>query len=432
MSSSSKTRRTHALSDPDAEREVLGACVCSPELIPTLGLEAGDFAISRHGLIWAAMVSIAERGMEPEAAAIRDAMVEQGTWERLGGGVPVLIEAISGRLGAYSWNAAFCARKIQRMAVLRAMEREQGAMAVAIAEGDQDGLGAILARLSELRDRALELERTKARPWVDAVLEVVEQATNPQPLDTLPLGLQCLDEHTGGLEPGWLVVVLGPPKAGKTALALGNIARAALLQRRRVLVCSLEMSEPEVIRRWLAGESGVPVRAMKRGDLTGMQHGQLVHASDVVASWQVEVVTGLRTVDEIGAAARRYASDGGLDELVVDYIQLVDNGHDNRVEDVAKTTRGLKLLAQELKCVVVALSQPNNADAKSGEVGLFSGKSSGSIAADCDLMLVPLRDADDPTRAGIKIAGFRHGEARTWELGKMRFDGGRMQFREVP
>jgi len=114
----------------------------------------------------------------------------------------------------------------------------------------------------------------------------------------------------------------------------------------------------------------------------------------------------------------------------IDYAQLVVNGHKDRREDIEETTRGAKLLAMELGIPILLLSQPNNTDAKDGTVGFYSGKGSGSISADCDLMLIPSRSKDDPSKAGLEIAGGRHAEPRKWEHGSLHFDGARMLFAE--
>ena len=280
--------------------------------------------------------------------------------------------------------------------------------------------------------QALALLRDTGPSWLDDVAAVVLDATAGEAEELVSTGLRRLDHHLGGgFGPGWLVVVMGGAKSGKTALAVGGFALAAAKAGKRVLVASLEMSRKETIQRLLSAESGVPVRGMRARDLTPHQQTMLTAGSDTIAALPIDVVTGLVTVNAICAKARSAHARGGLHMLVVDYLQLVNNGNENRVLDIEQTTRGLKLLAQELGCVVVMLSQPNNSDAKSGEVGLYSGKGSGSIAADCDALLVPLRSPDEPSKAGLHLAGCRHAEPHKWPLGELRFDGGRMQFQEV-
>lgn len=295
---------------------------------------------------------------------------------------------------------------------------------------DDAGYQAATARVDEARATLGQLGE-RVVTWLDEVVASLDATMQPDTSPLIGTGLPFLDEHLGGgWGWGWLVIVMGPAKSGKSALAINGFARAALRQGYRVMVASLEMSVRENVQRFLAAESGVPIRAQRKGDLSQSQMGALNSAGDTVASWHVSVKTGIGTVDEICAAARVAHAKDGLDMLVVDYLQLVNNGNENRVIDLEQTTRALKLLGNQLGIVVILLSQPNNADAKSGAVGLFSGKGSGSIAADCDALIVPTRDGEDPSRAGLSMPGCRHADAHTWPMGSLVFDGSRMTFRD--
>lgn len=295
---------------------------------------------------------------------------------------------------------------------------------------DDAGYQAATVRVDEAR-ATLSLLGEREVTWLDEVLASLDATLKPDTSPLISTGIEFLDEHLGGgWGWGWLVIVMGPAKSGKSALAINGFARAALRQGYRVMVASLEMSVRENVQRFLAAESGVPIRAQRKGDLSQSQMGALNSAGDTVTSWRVVVRVGLGTVDEICAAARVAHAKDGLDMLVVDYLQLVNNGNENRVIDLEQTTRALKLLGNQLGIVVILLSQPNNADAKSGSVGLFSGKGSGSIAADCDALIVPTRDAEDATRAGLSMPGCRHADAHAWPMGSLVFDGSRMTFRD--
>lgn len=420
-----------SLIDRDAEREVIGAAMVSAaqlaEIRDTVALKPQDFGIQRHQLIWAAIDALQTDGVEVDIGTVRDELVRRGSLERVG--MQALGEALD-RAG-YSWHGPHYAMRLRRLSLQRRQLETEGTLAVAIAESDHEATGQALERMSKLRDEAMALGKGSAISWGDDVYAAVERALNPRPLDMIPTGLQMLDEHMGGgAERGWLIVVMGPAKSGKSALAINTMAVAAAKSQKSVLVMSLEMSVEDNVRRFLARESGVPARAQRKGDLTTNQRLMIADAGDVVSTWRMAVKTNAGTVDEIAAIARSHQAEHGLDVLVVDYIQLVDNGIQNMAQDVAKTTRALKRLAVTLDCLVIALSQPNNEDAKTGEVGLFSGKGSGAIAADCDAMLVPLRDSDQHDRAGLNLAGFRHGDPHKWPLGSLVFDGGRMVFRE--
>lgn len=267
--------------------------------------------------------------------------------------------------------------------------------------------------------------------WADTVAATIEDATSTDPPRGISTSLRCLDEHLGPIGPGWLVVIMAPPKGGKTALALNTIAATELEAGGRVAMVSLEMPARQVSQRLMARVSGVPVRAMAARDLTPWQQGTLSNAADVVARYDLTVITQATTMDTIAARLRGLHKVKPLTLAVIDYAQLVNNGGAERHLDIEATTRGAKLLAMELDIPILLLSQPNNQDAKEGKLTLFSGKGSGSIAADADLVLIPERDREDPSRAGIAIAGGRHGEAKSWPLGSLRFEGARMVFRDA-
>lgn len=306
--------------------------------------------------------------------------------------------------------------------------------ALALDVNDEPGAIEYAHEVLKAEDIRAELAKLKtpARKWLDVVVGAFERATKPEERVVYPTGLGMLDQHLGGgLRPGWLVVVMGAAKSGKTALAVNGLACETASRGHQTLVVSLEMTDEQQAARMLARESGVPLRAQSNGDCTAAQVGQLANAADRIASWPIEVVTGLGNVDEICNRARVHKRKHGLAKLVVDYLQLIDNGNENRVQDLERSTRKLKMLAVELDIVVVLLSQPNNQAAKGGSPGLFDGKGSGSIAADCDAMLVPLRDDKEPSRAGLDLVGCRHAEPRLWPLGWLTFDGGRTLFSEA-
>lgn len=420
-----------ALIDRDAEREVLGACLVQPDTLAKvcdeIGLMPADFGTQRHQHVWGAMRSLHTAGVDCDLGTVRDCLVAAGVWERVG--MQALSESLDRR--GYSWHGEHYAAKLKRLSLQRRTLDAEAALVTCIADGAHEQTGKVLESLQALRDEALRMGQEQEPQWSDEVYESVEATLNPQPLEVIPLGLSLLNEHFGGgAERGWLIVVMGPAKSGKSALAINTMAVAAAKAHKSVLVMSLEMSVRDNVCRFLARESGVPARAQRKGDLSESQQIALTEAGDQVAAWPMTVKTSAGTMDEIAAIARAHKERHGLDVLVVDYIQLVDNGNPNLAADIAKTTRGLKRLALTLDCLVIALSQPNNDDAKSGDVGLFSGKGSGAIAADCDAMLVPLRDSDDHARAGLNLAGFRHGDPKKWPLGALIFDGCRMVFRE--
>jgi hypothetical protein len=324
-----------------------------------------------------------------------------------------------------------CCRELVRHAALLRLNAAIEALKGAILSQYDDEIAKARAELVEAQAHFDSVqEPVKALTWVDEVAAVVAETESEAPT-MVSTGLTEHDEHIGGgFGAGWLVVIMAPPKQGKTALAVNTIAAHTLAQGGRVGLVSLEMPRSQVIQRLLARESGVPVRAMNARDLTPSQRSYLAHAADRVAKWDLQISTNTVSMADIGAKFRALHREKPLSMGAIDYAQLVVNGHKDRREDIEETTRGAKLLAMELGIPILLLSQPNNTDAKDGTVGFYSGKGSGSISADCDIMLIPSRSKEDPSKAGLEIAGGRHAEPRKWEHGSLHFDGARMLFAE--
>lgn len=324
------------------------------------------------------------------------------------------------------WKATELRKAVAEIRLMMAL----GSVQAARGAQDPDAIIETEAVLEAARQTVRDLAEKKAS-WADEIRDVVVdiEAKDRPPL--VSSGFSDLDVHLGGgFGPGWMVVVMGGAKSGKTAYAVSTVALDLMRSGRRALIISLEMSRKEVIQRLLAAESGIPVRGMRARDLQQWQLGNVQEAGDKIAAYQCDIMTGLTSMAAIAGACRGAAQKAKPDLVVIDYLQLVSNGNENRVLDIETTTRGVKLLAQELEVPIMLLSQPNNSDAKVGSIGLYSGKGSGSIAADADAVIVPMRGEGDA--AGIDLVGCRHAETRRWDVGSMWFDGPRMRFGAGP
>lgn len=416
-----------APSDRDAERAMLAAALMHPgeakEILALVPREA--WGTEAHREIADTMRGIVDAGVVLEPFALLAALRDAQRLEHVGG-----VNAISQILDAWAPRAewAWIGRRLHRKALERRLLATWQGGVIDIVGGDAE---ACALRSDQAREILADIAAIDSPDVTsaDKLAAHVERMRNPEQRTVHSTGIRSLDERLdGGLSPGHVCVVLGEPNKGKTAL-VGGITLAMMRAGGAVLAFS-EMSEDEMLARWLAGESGVPLRAQKRGDLTGWQWSDVSGAVDRMSRWRFDV----RPIVPFAAmadAARAYKRKHPLAAIVVDYLQLVDNGSENRVQDIERTTRGLKLLAAELGVVVFELSQPDKASAKSGELGMSSSRGASSIEADCDLMLIPLRDDADPSRAGLKLAKWKHGPKRDIELGALRFNGARMVFEEV-
>jgi replicative DNA helicase len=213
-----------------------------------------------------------------------------------------------------------------------------------------------------------------------------------------PSGYRDLDRLTSGFQPGNLIIVAARPSMGKSALALCMAANIAVRENIPVGLFTLEMSKAEVTQRLMCSEAKVESQRLRNGKLAPDDWPRLTAACDKLAKAPIYVDdTGSITMMEIRSKARRLKSrEPNLGLIVVDYLQLMRAEHPsgNRVEDVSEFSRGLKRLAREMKCPVIAVAQLSRAvEQRPDKRPVLSDlRESGQIEADADCVLVLYRD----------------------------------------
>jgi replicative DNA helicase len=222
---------------------------------------------------------------------------------------------------------------------------------------------------------------------VDA-LAAVDERTEGRPRGLLT-GYHGLDDLTGGMRPGQLIIVAARPGLGKSCFSLCVAENCMANHDSRVLIVSLEMSRLEVAERLLAARGHIPLHHLTNNQMSRSERQTLVETSSAVGEMKLVIDdSSERTVTEIAALCRRMKRRGGLDLVIVDYLTLVraDNERDQREEQVAKIARRMKTLARELNAPVVALAQLNREVAKAADnrPQLHHLRSSGAIEQDAD------------------------------------------------
>jgi replicative DNA helicase len=264
------------------------------------------------------------------------------------------------------------------------------------------------------------------------VLQVIDQiSTSKIPVVGVPSGFPDLDKLTGGFRPGQFIIIAARPAMGKTSLALNIASHAAVDLGKRVAVFTMEMAADEVIMRLFSSAAEVNMDSMLKG--YGMNEEKLtriMQAADVYSSKQIFIdESGTNTPLEIRAKTRRLAAElGGLDLIVIDYLQLMTlpRDKDNRQQEIAEISRALKILAKDMKIPVVALSQLNRLleNREDRRPRLADLRESGAIEQDADLVMFIYRDeyynpekTDKPGIAEVIVGKNRHGSTGTTELG---------------
>lgn len=220
-------------------------------------------------------------------------------------------------------------------------------------------------------------------------------------------GIADLDRLTGGFRGGKLVVLGARPGVGKTALAL-SIAKHVARHTGPVLVVSLEMDATEIMARLYASESGVDVQELESGILSEKSLDGIATYTQRVTSLPIRLAERTATPLQVRREAQKMRENGGLEMIVVDYIQLMrsDGKHGSRYEEVSEISRELKLLAMDMGVPVVALTQFNRSSeaGKNGQASkraptMAEAKDSGSIEQDANVFIIqyaPDEPGEDP------------------------------------
>ena len=266
---------------------------------------------------------------------------------------------------------------------------------------------------------------------LDATLDRLEElyGSDGGPTGT-PTGYIELDKLTSGLQPSSLYVVGARPSMGKTAFALGMVANAGVRHSLPVLLFSLEMGHMELTQRLLSSEARVDSVNMRDGRLGDDDWRRINSALGKLASAPIWIDDSPNvTITQIRARARRLRSKvGALAMVVVDYLQLMTgrSSAENRQVEVSEISRGLKILARELECPVVALSQLSRAlEVRADKRPMLADlRESGAIEQDADVVMFIYRDevynpsnTDTAGLAEISVAKHRNGPTGLVQLG---------------
>jgi replicative DNA helicase len=266
---------------------------------------------------------------------------------------------------------------------------------------------------------------------VDLLDRVQEMADNPVDVTGVPTGFVDLDRMTSGLQAGDLVVLAARPSMGKTSFAVNIAEHVALNEGLPVAIFSMEMGAAQLAVRIVGSIGRVNQGNLRTGKLTDDEWPRLSEAIERLrtVSLHIDETPGL-TPSELRANSRRLARQcGKLGLIVVDYLQLMSGSgsaasSDNRATELGEISRGLKMLAKELQCPVIALSQLNRSvEQRTDKRPMMSDlRESGAIEQDADIIMFIYRDdyynkeSNEPNVAEVIIGKQRNGPTGTVKL----------------
>ncbi|MCC5954075.1 MAG: replicative DNA helicase [Acidimicrobiia bacterium] len=350
--------------DLQAEESLLGAMLLSRDAIAVASelLSPDDFYKPAHSHVFEAICSLTAAGEPSDAVTVADELRRAGVLDAIGG--PALLIALQAGTPATS-NAGHYARIIEEHSLLRRLIKVSGEIAEAAFEMPDDVTKTVdwaETRMFDVAQRRVTDSMSAISDLLDANLDHLERLVDRGDAVTgVPTGFVDLDALTAGLQPNALIVIGARPSAGKTAFALSMAAHAAMEANRPVLLFSLEMSNLELCQRLLCAEARVDSKRIRSGQLDQKDWDRIAHATGRLAEAPLWIDDNPNTtIMEIRSKARRLkARVGDLGMVVVDYLQLMTgrSNAESRQVEVSEMSRGLKILARELECPVVALSQ---------------------------------------------------------------------------
>jgi replicative DNA helicase len=385
----------------EAEEAVLGSVLLDRDVIGQIAsvVEPRDFYRERNGLVYQAMLDLYERHEPVDYLTLINELDRTGRLDDAGG-----VVFLSNLLGIVPTpvHAEHYARIIADSAFMRRLISAGGKIA---ALGFQNQFDPEVA-LEKSEQLLFEVANRRAMGDFQPLSEILREYLDHLALLRegeqirygVPTGFMDLDKLTsGGFQRSDLVILAARPSMGKTSLALGIAANAALKFKATSAVFSLEMSKGQLAARLLATESGVDTTRLRTAQLSEAESRRLGHAIGLLAEAPIYIddSPGL-SVTNLRAKTRRLHMDVPLDLVIVDHLQLMTSGKsgENRVQEMSEISRQLKGLARELHVPVLALSQLSRAvESRSPKLPILSDlRESGSIEQDADVVIFIYRD----------------------------------------
>jgi replicative DNA helicase len=425
--------------DLDAERALIGACLVSEQALGVVSnvVTHADFYAETHREIFASALSLSARGEPVDQLTVAEEL-ERRDRTKATGGREYLIAIMDAVPTAA--NARGYAKTVREKAILRdlmdvgATIQHDAYSSGASAEEALDAAEQAVYSVGDRRRRG-PLRGSGSVSMEELIPRVVQGIQERYESGGEGYGLRCgyrdVDDLLGGFGRGDLIILAGRPAMGKTSWALGTVLHAAGKLGVGVALVSLEMSEEQVGQRMVSMASELPLEALRRGEVLQGEWPKLVRHAAELNRLPVEIND--EPIANMGAArgrVRRMASrlrarGAPLGLVVVDYLQLMKGtGRENRQQDVAEISRGLKVMARDLDVPVLALSQLNRGVEQRDDKRPFLSdlRDSGGIEADADAVIFLYRDeyydpeSEEKGIAEVIVAKHRNGPTGTRKL----------------
>ena len=398
-------------------------------------LTDGDFYRFEHRLIFAAIGTLVSKSRPADVITVFEQLQSLGRADDSGG--LAYLNALAQSVPSAA-NMRRYAEIVRERAVLRKLIAASDEIATQAFNPQGRGAGQILDeaetkifRIGEETSRQRQGFQSIDKLMVALLDRVNELHENgAEDVTGVRTGFYDLDRLTAGLQKGDLIVLAARPSMGKTAFALNMAEHVSVNEGLPVLVFSMEMGASQLALRLVGSLGRIDQQRLRTGKLAGDEWTRLAEAVDRLKQAQVFIdETPALTSAELRARARRMARQfgGTLGLIVIDYLQLMSgnsSSEENRATEIGEISRGLKALAKELQCPVVALSQLNRSvESRNDKRPMMSDlRESGAIEQDADVIMFIYRDeyynkeTREPGVAELIIGKQRNGPVGTVKL----------------
>jgi len=377
-----------------AEESLLGAMLLSPDAVSVAAemCKAEDFYRPLHAQIFSSIIDLVNSGEAVDFVTVSTRLEQRGAPSI----EPSLLTSLQ-----MNTPSASSAERYATIVREKAQQRRLIGAAGQISDDAYTAIDDVDALIDDAERRINEIKDSRAYDTVSRLLPLLIDEMNT--LETrgenrgvvtgLETGYSSLDRILHGLQSTSLTIVGARPSVGKTAFALGILTHVGVKLRRPALFFSLEMSKNELAERILASTARVDSSNMKIGNLNDAEWTRATDAVGTLHDAPIFIDDNPHlTVMDVRARARRIKQqNGGLGVVIVDYLQLMSSRSrtENRQVEVAEMSRGLKILARELECPVIALSQLSRGlETRTDKRPMMSDlRESGSLEQDADVVI---------------------------------------------
>ncbi|MBD2253152.1 replicative DNA helicase [Nostoc parmelioides] len=380
----------------EAEEAILGGILLDPEAIGRVSevLITEAFYISAHRDIYQAALRLHAQGKPTDLLSVTSWLTDNDLLTRIGGRnkLATLVDRTVSAVNIDALAGLVMEKYLRRQLIKAGNEivhlgyETEKELPIVLDQAEQKVFGVTQERpqsgLVHIADTLINN------------FQEIEERNQGIALPGIPCGFYDLDAMTSGFQRSDLIIVAGRPSMGKTAFCLNLAHNIAASMKLPVAVFSLEMSKEQLVQRLLASEAQIESGYLRSGRLSQTQWEPLSRAISMLSEMPIFIDdTPNITVTQMRSQARRLQAEQGVELglIVIDYLQLMEGGGDNRVQELSKITRSLKGLARELSVPVIALSQlSRGVEARTNKRPMLSDlRESGCLTGDSLVTLAP-------------------------------------------